>query len=136
MGLLLVLKTVLKKNPKTPEEAPKLYASAVHGVKVDIQELALAVSERCSLRRSDLHGALIALMEIIPNDLLKGNIVSLGELESFYTNVKSEGALSITCAVNFIELRAVGRGQKGQSQGEDDCLLTLGAGFGNQIKNC
>ncbi len=88
------LKSVSKKNPQAPEDAPKLYASAMHGAKVEIADLAVSVSERCSLRRSDVQGALLALMEVIPNELLKGNIVSLGELGSFYTNVKSEGVLS------------------------------------------
>ena len=88
------MKFVFKKNPQAPEEAPKLYASAVHSVKIDIGELALKVSERCSLRRSDVQGALIALMEIIPNELLKGNIISLGELGSFYASVKSKGVES------------------------------------------
>lgn len=99
--IMVMLKSIFKKNPQAPENAPKLYASAVHSVKIDIEELALGVSERCSLRRSDVQGALLALMEIIPNELLKGNIVSLGELGSFYANVKSagvetEGELSIS----------------------------------------
>jgi predicted histone-like DNA-binding protein len=88
---MVLLKSIFKKNPQAPEDAPKLYASAVHSDKVDIEKLALAVSERCSLRRSDVQGALVALMDIIPSELLKGNIVSLGELGSFYANVKSEG---------------------------------------------
>ncbi len=84
-----------------PEDPAKLYASAIHSAKIDIAGLAVAVSERCSLRRSDVQGALLALMEIIPNELLKGNIISLGELGSFYTSVISEGVkteedLSIT----------------------------------------
>ena len=45
----------------------------------------------CSLRRSDVHGVLIALMDIIPDELGKGSIVNLGKLGSFYVSVKSEG---------------------------------------------
>lgn len=75
-----------------PEAAPKYYASAVHTAKVDLDGLATAVSERCSLRRADVHGVLVALMDLIPNELLKGNIVSLGDLGSFYVSVKSEGS--------------------------------------------
>jgi predicted histone-like DNA-binding protein len=91
---MLKLKSVFKKNPQAPEDAPKLYASAMHSDKIEIADLAIEVSERCSLRRSDVQGALLALMDLIPKELLKGKIVSLGELGSFYTNVKSEGVLT------------------------------------------
>ena len=88
---MIKLKLVPKRNPQLPEDPAKLYASAIHSSKIDIAGLATAVSERCSLRRSDVQGALLALMEIIPNELLKGNIISLGELGSFYTSVISDG---------------------------------------------
>lgn len=75
-----------------PEAAPKFYASAVHAAKVDLDGLATAVSERCSLRRADVHGVLVALMDLIPNELLNGKIISLGDLGSFYVSVKSDGS--------------------------------------------
>lgn len=87
----LKLKKVNKRNPRLPEDTPKFYASAMHGRKIALDELASSVSERCSLRRSDVHGVLIALMDIIPDELGKGSIVNLGKLGSFYVSVKSEG---------------------------------------------
>lgn len=75
-----------------PEEPKKFYASALHENAISIDELATAVSERCSLRRADVHGVLVALMDIIPNLLMEGNVISLGSLGSFYVNVKSEGS--------------------------------------------
>ena len=39
----------------------------------------------------DVIGALIALMDVIPENLIKGKVVTLGELGSFYLTVKSEG---------------------------------------------
>ncbi|MDP3914549.1 MAG: HU family DNA-binding protein [Bacteroidota bacterium] len=87
----LKLKKVNKRNPRLPEDAPKFYASAMHGRKIALDELASSVSERCSLRRSDVHGVLIALMDIIPDELGRGSIVNLGKLGSFYVSVKSEG---------------------------------------------
>jgi len=89
---MINLKAVPKRNMKEPEMAPKYYASAQHGAKLELDELATAVAERCSLRRPDVYGVLVGLMDIIPNELLKGNIVSLGGLGSFYVSVKSEGA--------------------------------------------
>lgn len=49
------------------------------------------VAERCSMRRADVHGVLVGLMDIIPAQLLEGNIVALGELGSFYAAVSSDG---------------------------------------------
>ncbi len=88
---MLHLKSIPKRNPQAPEEEPKLYASAIHEDKIEIDSLATYVAQRCSLRRADVHGVLVALMDLIPDELLKGNIVSLGELGSFYATVSSEG---------------------------------------------
>lgn len=91
---MLKVKAVQKKNPREPEADPKFYASAVHDAKVDLNNLAVSVAERCSLRRADVHGVLVALMDIIPAELSSGKIVALGDLGSFYVNVKSEGSIT------------------------------------------
>lgn len=88
---MIPIKGVLKRNPREPENAPLVYASAQHDARIDLDGLATSVAERCSLRRADVHGVLIALMDLIPNELLNGKIVSLGSLGSFYVTVKSDG---------------------------------------------
>lgn len=88
------LKSVTKRNPREPEAAPKFYLSAIHGQQVGVEQLATEVSNRCSLRKSDVQGVLIALMDLIPDEICKGNIVSLGELGTFYVNASSIGAES------------------------------------------
>jgi predicted histone-like DNA-binding protein len=88
----LKVKTVNRRNPRVPEDAPKFYASAQHERKIELDELATSVADRCSLRRSDVHGVLIALMDIIPAELGRGSIVNLGKLGSFYVSVKSDGS--------------------------------------------
>lgn len=90
--MALKVKVVNKRNPRLPEDPPKFYASAKHERKIELDELATSVSDRCSLRRSDVHGVLIALMDIIPDELSKGSILNLGKLGSFCVNVKSDGA--------------------------------------------
>ena len=87
----MYLKSIQRINPQAPEEAPKYYASAVHDARVELDELASRVAESCSIRRADVYGVLVALMDIIPDLLLDGNIVTLGELGSFYTTVSSDG---------------------------------------------
>jgi predicted histone-like DNA-binding protein len=88
---MINLKAIPKRNPQVPEEVPKLYASAIHESKIELDGLAIAVAQRCSLRRADVHGVLVALMDLIPDELLQGNIISLGELGSFYATISSEG---------------------------------------------
>lgn len=101
--MALKIKAVTRRNPRLPEEPSKFYASAVHGQKIELDDLATSVAERCSLRRADVHGVLVALMDIVPNELLDGNIVSLGNLGSFYVNVISDGVnLEEECGVNQI----------------------------------
>jgi len=92
---MINVRGVLKRNPREPETAPLVYASAQHDARIDLNSLATSVAERCSLRRADVHGVLVALMDIIPNELLAGNIVSLGELGSFYVTVKSDPAETV-----------------------------------------
>jgi predicted histone-like DNA-binding protein len=92
---MVTLKGIPKRNPQAPAEDPKFYASLVHEERVEIDALATKVSQRCSLRRSDVHGVLVALMDIIPEQLLNGDIVALGELGSFCAAVSSEGVDSV-----------------------------------------
>lgn len=89
---MLKVRTISKRNPKEPEAAPRFYASAQHDASIDLNGLANSVASRCSLRRADVHGVLVALMDIIPDELATGKVISLGDLGSFYVNVKSEGA--------------------------------------------
>ncbi len=89
---MIRVKSIPKKNPTEPEAAPRFYASVIRGAKVDLDGLAITVANRCSLRRADVHGVLIALMDIIPDELAEGKIVSLGKIGSLFVNVKSEGA--------------------------------------------
>jgi predicted histone-like DNA-binding protein len=85
-------KVVSKRNPKEPEAAPRFYASAVHGARVDLNSMAYEVSMRCTMSRADVHGVLVALTEIIPEKLEQGKIVAIDGLGTFCVNVKSEGA--------------------------------------------
>ncbi len=91
----MLVKVITKRNPKEPLEDPKFYASAIHGEKVDLNKLATIIANRCSLRRADVHGVLIALMDAIPDELIEGNIIALGDLGTFCVNVKSDPADSL-----------------------------------------
>ncbi len=89
---MIKTKIIGRKNPLLPEAATKYYAAALHDDVVELNALAVSISNRCTLRRSDVHGVLLALMDIIPEELSAGKMISLGELGTFCVNVKSEGA--------------------------------------------
>ena len=89
---MIKTKIIGRKNPLLPKAEKKYYAAALHDDVVELNELAVAISNRCTLRRSDLHGVLLAMMDIIPEELAAGKLISLGELGTFSVNVKSEGA--------------------------------------------
>jgi len=46
----------------------------------------------CSLTASDLMGAIEVILSIIPKELMKGNIVELGDFGSFWLRICSDGA--------------------------------------------
>ena len=89
---MIKVKVISKKNPREPEAPPRFYTSAVHDVQMDLDTLASEVAERCTVRRSDVHGVLIALMDLIPKELSNGKSIALGQLGTFAVNVLSEPA--------------------------------------------
>lgn len=84
-----------RKNPMDREAPPKYYATALHDKSMDLNSLAVDVANRCTVRRSDVHGVLLALMDSIPAQLAEGKIISFGELGTFCVNLKSEGSDTI-----------------------------------------
>lgn len=87
---------VAKSNPMKKDEAPKYYANAVHQDTMAVEELAKEIAKRCTLRESDVRGALVALMEVLPEEICNGRIVSFGDIGTFYVNVSSDGAATAT----------------------------------------
>lgn len=87
----LTLNKVAKRNPQDRTSDPKHYAVAMHNGKLELDDLATGIADRCSLRRADVYGVLVALVDLIPDELRSGKIISMGDLGSFYISVKSEG---------------------------------------------
>ena len=92
---MIKTKIIGRKNPMLREAPPKYYATALHEVTIDLNTLAVDIANRCTVRRSDVHGVLLALMDSIPAQLAEGKIVSFGELGTFCINLKSEGAETV-----------------------------------------
>jgi len=91
---MIHVKAIAKKNPQKPEADPLFYASAVHEEMIDMDSFAKLITERCSLRRSDVYALLVTITDLIPELLADGKLISLGELGTFSVNVKSDAAES------------------------------------------
>ncbi len=90
------VKTITRRNPLEPDAELKHYAVAVHNGKIDLDELASEVADRCSMRRADVYGVLVALTDFIPQALKKGKVIGLGKLGTFSVTISSGGETTAT----------------------------------------
>ena len=87
----ILIKTVERKNPQNREAAPKYYAAVATRGNIDLDGLTSQISKVSSLSRGDVYSALLALLDVIPKELLDGKVVKLGKLGSLSLNLDSEG---------------------------------------------
>lgn len=80
-----------RSNPMDANAPAKFYASAVSKEAVDIKTLAKTISMLSTVSHTDCVAVLTAFLEVIPMELLRGNIVRLGDLGSFRLTLQSEG---------------------------------------------
>lgn len=83
-------KLVQKANPQRREQK-KWYANAVNGGKVEQKDIAKTIASKSSLTSGDIANVVDNLVEEVPRELAKGNIVKLGDFGSFRISVSSEG---------------------------------------------
>lgn len=81
-----------RKNPGDPSQPPKYYAQAISSGKVDMRELAEQISMISTVSSIDSMASLEALIQTIPAEIAKGNMVKLGDFGTFYLTLSSEGA--------------------------------------------
>ena len=88
-------KTVARINPREPQLAPRIYASAVTQSQSNIKKISKAISERTSLDHVDTQAVILATVDMIINELQEGRSVQLGDLGTFTISLSSEGAQSV-----------------------------------------
>ena len=91
-------KLIERKNPQQREAEGKLYATPVIEGKVSQQEIAAEIVRMSSLARGDISNVIDSLLDTVPNYLLMGKSVSLGDLGTFRVSFSSEG---VTTADEF-----------------------------------
>ncbi|MCD8303527.1 MAG: HU family DNA-binding protein [Prevotellaceae bacterium] len=85
-----------KENPADSESEQKVYAQAQYTTVMNEYELAKHIAEHNSkYNRADVLGVILSLVDCIKELLLDGKRIRLGELGTFYLQIKSKGADSV-----------------------------------------
>ena len=79
-------------NPKAPEEPRKYYAFPKATGNAGLRVLAKRITRESTVSMMDSLAVLEGLFQVIPDYLMAGNIVELGQLGSLRLSISSEGA--------------------------------------------
>jgi predicted histone-like DNA-binding protein len=88
---MIAFKLVARKKPGDATSNPKLYAIANSSQVIRLEDLAVAIAERCTVTDVDIIAVLTGFMNEVPKQLALGNIVQLGDFGSFRNVIHSEG---------------------------------------------
>ncbi|WP_144284019.1 HU family DNA-binding protein [Chryseobacterium echinoideorum] len=72
----------------------KWYAVAVNDGELTVDDLSAQIEKFSALSEADIRGVIIALENVIQDNLANGKIIRLDKLGSFYPSVSSEGAVT------------------------------------------
>lgn len=81
-----------RKNPQDQAAPPKFYPVVKSSGRTTQRGLAQKGAQISTLSAADLAAAMETLLALIPQELMAGNIVDLGDFGSFRLSIKSEGA--------------------------------------------
>jgi len=81
-----------KVNPQAPLDPRKWYGIAKASGEVGIRQLAKQISKETTLGTPDVVAVLEALLQNIPEYLLEGKIVKLGDFGTYRLTVSGQGA--------------------------------------------
>jgi predicted histone-like DNA-binding protein len=79
-------------NPRAPEDPRRYYAFPKTSGSVDLRELAKRISRESTVSMMDTLAVLEGIFQVIPDYLMEGNIVDLGQLGSLRLSLSSDGA--------------------------------------------
>jgi predicted histone-like DNA-binding protein len=78
-------------NPRSPSDTRKYYAYSKATGTITLRELAQRISRESTVSMMDTVAVLEGLLQVIPDMLLDGNIVRLGDFGTFRLSLSSEG---------------------------------------------
>jgi predicted histone-like DNA-binding protein len=83
---------ISKKDPRNPVASPKYYASLKNRGRSSLRQVATQIGEISTVSSADTMATLEGLLTVVPQELLDGRIVELGDLGTFRLSAKSDGA--------------------------------------------
>lgn len=79
-------------NPLNPSQPKKWYANAKSTGDTTLRALGKEIAARSTVSPADTQAVLVALTEVLVQNLAEGKIVRLGDFGAFQASVSSEGA--------------------------------------------
>ena len=79
-------------NPLQPQQPKKWYANAKSTGDTTLRALGKEIAARSTVSPADTQAVLVALTEVLVQNLAEGRIVRLGDFGAFQVSVSSEGA--------------------------------------------
>jgi len=83
---------VARKNPRDPEAPAKYYPVLNSTGRTNQRGLAQRGSQMSTLNAADLAAAIEIMLTVIPEELLDGKIVDLGDFGTFRLTIKAKGS--------------------------------------------
>jgi len=90
--MAIKFKLITRGNPGNPEAPKKHYATIVRPKNVTLETLSKRISEISPVNELDTQTALLTFAKIIPEFLIEGATVELGDLGRLQVSISSEGA--------------------------------------------
>ncbi len=87
---------VQRGNPAKPTDPKKFYPSITSSGRKTMRQLAAQISQISTVSSVDTMAVLEALLTLIPQELIAGNIVELGDFGNFWLKANAEGANDTT----------------------------------------
>lgn len=84
-------KLIQKGKPGDPDTPKKWYATPIKSGTITQKNLAQQISGRSSLTSGDVNNVIQNLLELLPQELIKGNSVQLGDFGTFRLSFSSDG---------------------------------------------
>lgn len=85
------IKLVRRKNPQDKTKS-KVYANAVNAGRKTLHDISKEIAGRSSLTRGDVENVLLNLLDCLPEYLMDGFSVQLGEFGTLRVSLSSHGA--------------------------------------------
>lgn len=78
-------------NPSNREAPKKYYPSIASSGRKTLRQMAARISEISTVSSADTMAVLEALLTTLPQELIAGNVVELGDFGNFWLKITSEG---------------------------------------------